>query len=42
MTFPPPPSLVWLAYSLGNISREEYLYLVKLWHEKNDGKDKGG
>ena len=36
MIYPPPPGLVFLAYTLGNISRDEYLNLVKLWREKHD------
>lgn len=38
MQFPPPPSLVFLAYLQGNISKKEYLELLELWNKKHERK----
>ena len=35
MEFPPPLGNIFLAYMLGNISRSEFLQLVKLLEDKN-------
>lgn len=32
MVYPPPPGLIFLAYSCGKISKED---VIKLWWEKN-------
>ena len=39
MKFPPPPGLVFLAYSFGKISRDEFIYLTELWSEKHADRD---
>ena len=35
MVYPPPPALVYLAYSNGKISRVEFEHLTNLWLEKH-------
>lgn len=35
MIYPPPPGLAFLAYMSGSITKAEFLYLTKLWHEKH-------
>ena len=39
MIFPPPPGLIFLALSFGDITEKEAAELLKLWHEKHDTKE---
>ena len=41
MTYPPPLSLIILAYSSGSISRKEYEDMLELWHRKHDQPKEG-
>jgi len=40
MTYPPPPALTILAYMNRKISHDEFIFLLELWHEKNELKEK--
>ena len=39
MEFPPTPFNMLLAYTMGKITKDELLNMLKLWEEKNANKE---